>query len=487
MELPETLEHSTLVSTVDTTADDALGRDDMTGLLERLASGEVSARELRAAAVARAHRANEVLNAVTAWSEAPPVTEVAVAPDAPLAGIPTVIKDNEDLTGLPTTEASWAVPDRPATSCSPWVGQFLGLGVSPIGKTTLSEFGLTAATETSRFGATRNPWDTARSPGGSSGGSAALVAAGVVPLAHGNDGGGSIRIPASCCGLVGLKPSRGRLVDLAELERMPVNLGVQGVLTRSVRDTARYLQEAERVYRNAALPPVAPAEPGTFPRLRVAVVTSTVLGLPVSTQTQQAVRDAGRLCEQLGHHVEETGPVVPDSFGPDFLRYWGFVAFLLSKTGRQVYGSTFDPSRTEEFTRELGSMFLHGIARFPAAVRRLRRLANEQEPVFATHDVVLTPVLGHAPPPIGHFAPELDFRTHLVRLLRYTNFTPVQNVSGSPAVSLPLGRTSTGLPIGVQLAAPLGEERRLLALAFELEQAAPWPTRPGAPLPPRPA
>jgi amidase len=471
-------------STVDTTADDALGEDDMTGLLERLASGEVSAAELRVAALARAHRANEALNAVTVWSEEPPVTEVTVASEAPLAGIPTFIKDNEDLAGLPTTEGSWAVPDRPATSCSPWVAQFLGLGVSPIGKTTLSEFGLTASTETSRYGATRNPWDTSRSPGGSSGGSAALVAAGVVPLAHGNDGGGSIRIPASCCGLVGLKPSRGRLVDLAELERMPVNLGVQGVLTRSVRDTARYLLEAERVYRNAALPPVGAAEPGTFPRLRVAVVTSSVLGLPVSRQTQQAVRDAGRLCERLGHHVDETGPVVPDSFGPDFLRYWGFVAFLLSKTGRQVYGSTFDASRTEEFTRELGSMFLHGVARFPGAVRRLRRLANEQEAVFATHDVVLTPVLGHAPPPIGHFSPELDFRTHLVRLLRYTNFTPVQNVSGSPALSLPLGRSDTGLPVGVQLAAPMGEERRLLALALELEQAAPWPTRPGAPTPP---
>ncbi len=467
---------------VDVTTDDALGTDDMTGLLERLARGEVSPDELREAALGRARVANVFLNAVTAWADEPVVTEVSVASDAPLAGIPTFVKDNEDLTGFPTTEASWAVPHRPAAACSPWVAQYVALGVAPVGKTTLSEFGLTASTETRRFGATRNPWHTGRSAGGSSGGSAALVAAGVVPIAHANDGGGSIRIPASCCGLVGLKPSRGRLIDLPELGRSPVNLSTQGVLTRSVRDTARYFAEAERAYRNAVLPPIGHIQQGGGPRLRIGVVESSIRGLPVAHEVREAVREAGRLCQELGHEVEETGPVVGEEFGPDFLRYWSFVAFLLTRAGKRWYGREFDARRAEQVTRGLAGLFVQSPERFPGSLRRLRRLAREHESVFERFDVVLSPVLGHEPPPIGHLGPDVDFRTHLVRLLRYTSFTPVQNVSGSPALSLPLGLSSTGLPIGVQLSAPYGCEARLLTLAYELEEAAPWATRPSVPV-----
>jgi amidase len=465
---------------VDVTTDDALGADDMTGLLERLARRQVSPDELRTAALARGRVANGLLNAVTAWADEPVVTEVSVAADAPLSGIPTFVKDNEDLTGFPTTEASWAVPDRRAGACSPWVAQYLALGVAALGKTTLSEFGLTASTETRRFGATRNPWHTGRSAGGSSGGSAALVAAGVVPIAHANDGGGSIRIPASCCGLVGLKPSRGRLVDLPELDRAPVNLSTQGVLTRTVRDTARYLAEAERVYRNPSLPTIGHVRDGRGPRLRIGVASASIRGLPVAQEVRWAVQEAGRLCQDLGHEVEETGPVVGEEFGPDFLRYWSFVAFLLTRAGKRWYGPGFDARRAEAVTRGLARLFVQSPERFPGSLQRLRRLARDHERAFERFDVVLSPVLGHEPPPIGHLGPDVDFRTHLVRLLRYTSFTPVQNVSGSPALSLPLGLSSTGLPIGVQLAAPYGSEARLIALAYELEEAAPWPTRPRA-------
>jgi Asp-tRNA(Asn)/Glu-tRNA(Gln) amidotransferase A subunit family amidase len=164
---------------------------------------------------------NSELNAVVCDAH------VAPAVTGPFAGIPSALKDNEDLAGLPTLHGSWAPADTPATKTSPWIAQYLALGLEPIAKTTLPEFGLTASTESSRFGATRNPWDTARSVGGSSGGSAALVAAGVVPIAHANDGGGSIRIPAAACGLVGLKPSRGRIIDAPELDRLPVNLVAQ--------------------------------------------------------------------------------------------------------------------------------------------------------------------------------------------------------------------------------------------------------------------
>ena len=348
----------------------------------------------------------------------------------------------------------------------------------PIAKTTLPEFGLTASTESVRFGATRNPWDTGRSAGGSSGGSAALVAAGAVPMAHANDGGGSIRIPAACCGLVGLKPSRGRLVDRPELARLPVQIAVQGVLTRSVRDTARYYAAAERLYRNPALPELGLVERADPGRLRIGLVLAGIRGLPVEADTVAAVRRAGQLCEELGHHVAETTPPVDDQFGPDFLRYWAFLAFSLKNAGGLLFGSEFDGSRTEEFTKGLSGLFARQAERLPGSLRRLRRLAQEHESAFERYDLIVSPVLGHRPPRIGYLGPDVDFRTHLVRLLRFASFTPLQNVSGSPGLSLPLGRTSTGLPVGVQLAAPFGHDRRLLSLAYGLEEAAPWPTRP---------
>ena len=461
--------------------DDALGDDDACGVLERLARREVSAAELRAAALARARAADEALNAVTTWVDEPPATEVRVPPDAPFAGIPSVVKDTDDLTGHPTSQGSWAVPDRPAAACSPWVAQFLGLGFAPVAKTTLPEFGLTASTESSRFGATRNPWDTGRSSGGSSGGSAALVAAGAVPLAHANDGGGSIRIPAACCGLVGLKPTRGRLVDSRDLRVLPVRLPVQGVLTRSVRDTARYYAEAEKRHRDPALPAVGLVEGPADRRLRIGVVVTGTRGLPVSPGTVTAVRRVADLCAGLGHYVEEVGAPVDDSFGPDFLRYWGLLALAIKRRGSAIYGAGFDGSRTEPFTTGLSRMVTAQLSRLPGSLRRLRRLAREHEQLYERVDILLSPVTGHEAPPIGYLGPDVDFSTHLVRLLRFTSFTPVQNVSGSPAISLPLGRSPAGLPIGAQAGGPFGHERRLLELAYELEAAAPWPTTPGKP------
>ena len=462
---------------MDVTADDALGRDDACGLAKRLASGEVSAAELREAALARARVADAALNAVTVWVDdaVPPVPD-----GSPFAGVPSVVKDTDDLAGYPTTQGSWAVPDRPARTSSRWVEQFLRLGFVPVAKTTLPEFGLTASTESSRFGATRNPWHPGRSAGGSSGGSAALVAAGVVALAHANDGGGSIRIPAACCGLVGLKPSRGRLVDSLDTRLLPVRLTTQGVLTRTVRDTARYYAAAERLHRDPRLPAIGLVEGPGAARLRVAVVLGGTRGLPVSAETTAAVRDVAELLSDLGHHVEEVPTPVDDRFGPDFLRYWGLLAFALKNAGARVFGRGFDGSRTETLTTGLSRLVAQQAAGLPASLRRLRRLARAHEDVYERWDVVLSPVTGHPPPPVGYLGPDVDFRTHLVRLLRFTSFTPLQNVSGSPAISLPLGWSPAGLPIGVQAAAPFGHERRLLELAFELEAAAPWPMTPSS-------
>ncbi len=472
--------------------DDALGDDDTVGLLRRLERREVSAEELRAAALERAATVNPQLNALTLTLVEPPRTEVARREDAPFTGIPTVIKDNEDLTGSPTLQGSWAMPDTPATRCSPWVAQFLAMGVSPIGKSTLPEFGLTASTESPRFGATRNPWDLGRSVGGSSGGSAALVAAGVVPMAHANDGGGSIRIPAACCGLVGLKPTRGRILDRPEVQQLPVRISAQGVLTRTVRDTARYLAEAERANRvllggahrppglRADLPEIGHVEGPSRRRLRVGVVLSGFRGMPIGPETLDAVRAAGERCEQLGHHVEEIHVPVEEHFGPDFLTYWAFLAFLLRFGGRSLYGPGFDGSRTDSVTQGLAAMFARHAPFLPAALRRLRRVHLHEAQVFEGHDVVLSPVLGHEAPPIGFLGPDVPFRTHLPRLLRFCAFTPVQNVTGAPGISLPMSHSSNGMPIGVHATAPAGHERRLLELAYELEEAAPWPLTPAS-------
>ncbi|MFM7598549.1 MAG: amidase [Actinomycetota bacterium] len=456
-------------STVDVTTDDALGSYDVMDLLHLLRKREVSAAELCAAAQARIEAANASLNAVVCTLE----TEGDAS--GPFAGIPTVLKDNEDLEGYPTLHGSWAPADRPATGSNPWVAQYLGLGFTPLAKTTLPEFGLTATTESSRFGATRNPWNTGHSTGGSSGGSAALVASGAVPIGHANDGGGSIRIPAALNGLVGLKPSRGRLIDLPELDRLPVNLVTQGVLTRSVRDTAYYFAEAERVYRNPDLPPIGMVVRPERRRLRVGLLTESLAGSPLDPHTRDAVIDAGRTLADLGHEVREVTLDVGEQFGRDFLRYWALLSFMLQRAGGRFIGEGFDGSKTEALTKGLSAMFVQQAVKTPLSMRRLVRASREPEPVYQDVDVVVSPVVSHPAPPIGYLGPDVPVREQLVRLLRFTSFTPLQNVCGSPAISLPLARNPEGLPIGVQVAAPVGEERRLLSIALELEEAMPWP------------
>jgi len=462
------------MTTIDAVRDDALGSDDVMELQHRLRRRKVSSRELRTAARRRLEAVNSGLNAVVRD------LEVAPAVTGPFAGVPTALKDNEDIAGYPTLHGSWAPGDTPATSTAPWVAQYLTLGFEPIAKTTLPEFGLTASTESSRFGATRNPWDTTRSAGGSSGGSAARVAAGVVPIAHANDGGGSIRIPAAACGLVGLKPTRGRLIDVPELDRLPINLVTQGVLTRTVRDTAYYFAEAERLHRRPGLPPIGMVVRPERRRLRIGVFTEAIGGIPVDPRVQMAVHEAGQVLQSLGHEVEIVTAPVDETFGRDFLRYWSLISLLLQKAGGRVLGTGFDGTRTESLTRELTRMAQEHAMSIPASLRRLARAAREPEPVYDTYDALLSPVLSSPAPPIGELGPGVPGREHIVRLLRFASFTAWQNVTGAPAISLPLARTEQGLPIAVQVGAPRGQEARLLSVGYELEAALAWPLTPHA-------
>ena len=346
------------------------------------------------------------------------------------------------------------------------------LGLDTIGKSALPEFGLTATTEPIAHGPTRNPWDLAHSTGGSSGGSAALVASGVVPLAHANDGGGSIRIPASCCGLVGLKPSRGRLASAEAMDIMPVNIVTQGVLTRTVRDTVAFYRAMAKVRPAADLPPIGPtAEPS---KLRIGVITEGLAGLSVHPEVRDSVVVASKLCESLGHDVESITNPFGETIAHDFLRYWGMLAFSLRRLGGQVFGSDYAPSRMEPFSKYLSDYFTSIAPRMPGAIHRLRRFSLEHDQILDTYDILISPVLASPPVPIGHLGPDLAPREHLIRLLRYASFTAVQNVSGAPAISLPLGVSSDGLPIGIQFASGYGREQVLLDLAASIEQASPW-------------
>jgi amidase len=300
------------------------------------------------------------------------------------------------------------------------------------------------------------------------------VASGVVPIAHANDGGGSIRIPAAVCGLVGLKPTRGRLVPDAADTRLPVRIVTQGVLSRSVRDTARFYAEAERYWRNPKLPPIRSVEGPSRTRLRIGVVVDSVTGTPTDDETRAAVLSAAELLGDLGHHVEEAALPVPARFAEDFSLYWGLLGLLVASAGTRVIDRAFDVSRTDNLTRGLAKMCRRELARTPGMLVRLRRSTQEYRKLFTRVDVLLSPVLGHTTPPLGHLSPTLPFEVLFPRLQAYVGFTPLNNASGGPAISLPLGQTREEMPIGCQLSADLGDERTLLELAFELEAARPW-------------
>lgn len=450
---------------ISTFTDDALGDMDAVALRDALASGSVSPTEVREAALARA-RAAQQLNAVVTWMDAEEAIEGA------FAGVPTFLKDNESMPGYPTTFGSRAVPWVPAVEPTRFAVHWRQLGVQTLGKSALPEFGLTGTTEPLAHGPTRNPWGLDHTTGGSSGGSAALVAAGVVPMAHANDGGGSIRIPASCCGLVGLKPSRGRLVDVEGMDRLPVNLVTQGVVTRSVRDTVAFYEAMARIHPVDHLPPIGPTgDPG---RLRIGVLTERLTGLTVDPEVQAAVEEAAALCGALGHDVEQISNPFDDQIARDFLRYWGMLAFSLQRLGSQMFGKDYAPGELEPFTRYLSKFFSSVAAGVPGSLRRLRRFGPVYDEAFGDLDLILSPVLATPPVPIGHLGPDVDPRELLVRLIRFVSFTPLQNVSGAPAISLPTATSAQGLPIGVQFAARFGQEQVLLDLAAAIEQAKPW-------------
>lgn len=471
------------MTTSPSSTDPDLANWDATETAARIRDGDVSAREVVDAAITRAQKAEPHLDALVtttydrAREAADDLDDLGPATRAVFAGVPSAVKDLEDVAGVPTGMGSATFDGYVATRTASSVTQFLSAGPISLGKSTSPEFGLTATTEPTHRPPTRNPWNLAHSVGGSSGGAAALVAGGVVPIAYATDGGGSIRIPAACTGLVGLKPSWGRLAMLETMEKAPVKLAVHGIVSRTVRDTANYLAAVERSSREAHLPPIGHVTGPSNRRLRVALVTDTPHGEQVHPDVVGAVEDTGRLLEGLGHDVVAVRAPSAADIADDFLLYWATLAFGVRLVGLELRGRDFDASRLDPWTQGLADQFKANLRRVPGAIRRLRGFGEVYAAFMQPYDVMVTPTLATPPPPIGHLSPDVPYEVKEQRVKAFACFTPIQNVSGAPAISLPLGRSADGLPIGVQVAGHLGDERALLELAFEVEQAAPWPHR----------
>jgi amidase len=449
-----------------------LARLDATAQAELCRRGAVSASELWEACQRRISALNPLLRAVVELAEeAPPIAS------GPFSSVPFLMKDASPWPNLRWTLGARLFAQRVTQQQTEYGKRLETSGLVCAGKTALSEFGLLASTETLLAGATHNPWDLARSAMGSSGGSAAAVAAGMVPLAHANDGGGSIRVPASACGLFGFKPSRGRTVlanrsgsDFAEMTS-------EHCLSRSVRDSARFLAVTED---HSFGEPVGYQSAPLSGTLRVATWTKTLSGEEPEPSVRAAYDDACALLAELGHQVE---PIASPTF--DFERL-GEAFYLIAGAAVANVIETVDRTRREPVQRDELEPFTWSLvelleergdgalAQARAAVQEAVLLYREATRPF---DAVLTPVSACEPAWLGHLSPTLSRQTLLERAARALGYTPIQNVAGCPAMSVPLYWSASGLPIGTHLAAARGQDARLLALAYQLEQARPWQGR----------
>jgi len=490
---------------------------------------QVSALELLEEAIARAERVNPRIGAIVgslhdearrdaakltagaaAGSGAPPGAPRGDRPgDRRFAGVPFLVKDlYAEMAGVPATGASRFLADYRPTHDATIVARFRRAGLIIFGKTNLPELGLLPSTEPTLYGPTRNPWNPELSPGGSSGGSAAAVAAGIVPLAHANDGGGSIRIPASCCGLFGLKPTRGRTPVGPDRTEIWNGYTIGHVISRSVRDSAAALDAIAGPEANSpywAPPQAGPflAEVGALPgRLRIALTKRPQAALAAAhPDCIAAADDAARLLTDLGHHVEEADlDLDAEAFARDFftlvcVEMAAFLARAEARVGRRPGRGDLETSTA--ITAILGRQ--RTALEAARARERLDAVARRTAIFFERTDLLLSPTLGAPPPAIGAlqsrgleaFGQELLTRLHLGVLLRipglveasvrrifsFIPFSPLANVTGQPSMSVPLYWNAAGLPIGIQLTARFGDEATLFRVAGQLETARPWRDR----------
>lgn len=463
---------------------DEYAEHDAVGLAELIRSGQVNSSEAVDAAIARAEALQGELNCFAHMDFEGARTTASRPWNGPFRGVPFAVKDLWlEWAGAPHGAGSRFVTGHGFAADAPLARAFREAGLISLGKTNTPEFGITGTTEPARFGPTRNPWNTERIAGGSSGGSAAAVAAGIVPVAHASDGAGSIRIPAACCGLVGLKTSRGRTLPPCEALDVPFSLSSNFIVSRSVRDSAAMLDVV------ADRSPYAPPIPeGGFARgallppkpLRIFASTATPSGRPIDPQIQAAFDATLAQLESLGHFVELRDPPID---WRDFYRAFGAlgsaqlaadVRGLEKALGRSPERDELEPLtwRAVEGGRARTGM---GVI---DALRVLQRVTRQMEAFFSGCDLFVTPVLGTPVPEIGYLDPSaVEPGEHDKRSARTFPYTPPFNGTGQPAMSLPLAVDADGLPVGMQFAGAYGDELTLLRLAGQLEEAVAWRTR----------
>jgi amidase len=467
---------------------DELAYIDATALAELVRRKEIKPVELVEAAVARIERLNPELNAVVT-----PMYDLAIEaakadpPDGPFMGVPFLLKDLlAAYAGVPMTLGSGLMRHFVPDHDSELVNRIKRAGLIILGKTNTPEFGLLPTTEPRLFGPCHNPWDTTRTSGGSSGGSAAAVAAGMVPFAHGNDGGGSIRIPASCCGLFGLKPTRARNPLGPDFGDIMSGLVVEHAITRSVRDSAALLDATSGPQGGDpywAPPPARPflKEVGVAPgRLSIAFTVDAGSGIKVHEDCVKAVREAADLCVELGHEVKEASPHFERELVTQaFMSVWAAgVAANLEGISRMT-GKPVSADQVEPVTWALHEMGLQVKASdYLLSLNVFQSLGRKMDRFMRDYDVWLTPTLGEPPVPLGTFdsSPDNPLQGFL-RSAQFVPFTPFANATGQPAMSVPLFWNDEGLPIGTHFVGRFGDEATLFRLAAQLEQARPWAKR----------
>jgi amidase len=490
-----------------TTLDAQYDELDGLGLAALVRAGAASPLELADEAIRRIERLNPQVNAVvrTMFDEARGAARGPL-PEGPFTGVPMLLKDLiATVAGVPTSNGTRWLRELPAAADSELVKRLKRAGVLIVGKTNTPEFGLLPTTEPEAFGPTRNPWDLSRTPGGSSGGSAAAVATRMVPIASGGDGGGSIRVPAACCGLFGMKVTRGRTpVDAGELWRGFAN---EGFLTRSVRDSAALLDATDGAAPGAVYgaPPKARPfldEVGTPPgRLRIAFSAEPLFGRVVDAAARAALADTVALLEGLGHELLEATPTIErEACAMAFVTVLsGEIRADIEATARQA-GRQVHPSGFETTAYGMGLLGRAlSASDYAIAAQTLHRAAREVARFFEGVDLLLTPTIARPPVPLGSLPPHAKDRALLALVARlnagwllklggsvkqmanesfdFIPYTPLFNVTGQPAMSVPLHWTPEGLPLGLQFVGRFGDEATLFRLAGQLEQARPWAHR----------
>ncbi len=463
------------------------GLYDATGMAALLRNGDVTPGELLDEAIRRVEKLNPKLNAVTVRADDMARKHIdAGLPDGPFKGLPFLLKDlGAEAIDFPTHNGSRLWKDSVHTYNSEIYNRLRKTGIVTFGRTASPELGIGPVTEPAVYGGpTRNPWNLDRTSGGSSGGAGSVVAAGIVPAAHGSDGGGSVRIPAASCGLVGFKPTRARLPDGPGAGEGWGGMAIDGVLTRSLRDTATFLDALQGADMGAPYwaPPLKEGyaaamkkKPG---RLRIAFSTKNFSGEPVDPECALAVETTAKTLEELGHDVFEfTGRVNIEKM----MLAW--VKIVACGTALSVHSKTQDPAVYEDMLDGVtrGAIrYAEGVsgADYLESVNHVHDFGREMARAFLDFDVLLTTTLGEPPAKIGRFKPDNedfeDYRMGPGGVFDYSPYTAAFNASGQPAVTLPLHWTADRLPVGIHLAAAFGEDEKLMSLSAQLEEAAPW-------------